>query len=207
MYPVRIPNIIKTLYPRILWKMPESTGAVYLTFDDGPTPEQTAWILDTLGAFGARATFFCLGAQAEKHPELIDRIRAAGHSLGHHSYSHPNGWKTSTGEYITDIEKGAKFIPSSVFRPPYGLLRPAQYRELIKRYPIIEWSLMPGDYDHTISSDSCFKRVSENVEAGDIICLHDSVKSAKHLRACLPGWLKLFAEKGLSCQALTETGI
>lgn len=207
MYLVRTPNIIKTLYPRILWKMPENTGAVFLTFDDGPTPGLTEKILEILQGHQAKATFFCLGQQADKHPELLERIRREGHSLGHHSYSHPNGWKTPNADYMADIERGAASIGSPLFRPPYGKLRPAQYRELVKRYRIVGWSLMPGDYDTTISSDTCFQRISDNVRAGDIICLHDSEKAANHVLGCLPGWLDLLVKKGLRGEALPETGI
>ena len=195
MYFVRIPNIIKKLYPKIIWEIPGKEKILYLTFDDGPHPEITPYILDQLDKYHAKASFFCLGTMAEKNPQTLELIRQKGHVVGNHSYSHPNGWKTNTADYLADIEKAGKIISSKIFRPPYGKIKRAQSSLLHSQFSIFNFSLLPGDYDSSISSEKCYQNLADNVRSGDIICLHDSEKAWKHLQYCLPRWLQFLSEQ------------
>lgn len=202
MYPVRIPFFIPLLYPQIRWSMPDKQ-AVYLSFDDGPHPELTPWVLGQLKAFGAKATFFVLGSNAEKYPDLVKSIREEGHAIGHHSWSHLNGWETEDEPYIEDVERAAAITGSPLFRPPYGKIKRSQLARLATKYTIVNWSLMPGDFDVSISPETCYERLSKNIRGGDIVCLHDSEKARKHLEYCLPRWLELIKRKGLRAEALS----
>lgn len=204
MYFVRTPYIIKKLFPDILWEMPEVNNKIYLTFDDGPHPEMTPWILNYLKIHDAKATFFCLGKNAEKYPGLVQQIKDYGHTVGSHGYAHLNGWATGNAAYLKDVEMAEQVLSDKnntrLFRPPYGRIRLSQLRQISAR--VVNWSLMPGDFDAGISSEKCHQRLSENVRSGDIICLHDSEQAARHLRYCLPKWLAFFDNKGLKSEAL-----
>jgi peptidoglycan/xylan/chitin deacetylase (PgdA/CDA1 family) len=190
MYFVRIPEFVQKLYSSVIWRIPNATNAVYLTFDDGPHPEVTPWVLDQLRMYNAKATFFCIGQNAEKYPELIERILAGGHALGNHSFSHKDGWKTKDQVYLADIEQADKILRTSLFRPPYGRIKRSQIANLQSQYTIVNWSLMPGDFDVNISAEACFRNLMK-AKAGDIICLHDNERSMQHLKYILPRFLDL----------------
>jgi peptidoglycan/xylan/chitin deacetylase (PgdA/CDA1 family) len=203
MYFVRIPNIIKKLYPKIIWEKPDADNCVYLTFDDGPHPEITPRVLEELDKYNVKASFFCLGNNAQKYPDIVESIRQKGHTVGNHSFSHLDGWKTKDAEYLNDIGKADTFLHSKLFRPPYGKIKRSQYSILNTQYSIFNWSLMPGDFDTTISSEKCFQNLAGKIQPGDIICLHDNEKAWKHLQYCLPRWLRFLADKKMVCKSVT----
>jgi len=192
MYFVRIPNIIKKLFPRLIWDLPNEEHKVYLTFDDGPHPEITPWILKQLKKSDAKATFFCLGENVEKYPEIIRQILSEGHRVGNHGYKHLNGWKTNDDDYLQDYLKGQEMLrftqnDTLLFRPAYGKIKKSQIPNLKSQIPnaqIINWSLMPGDFDATISSEKVYSNL-QRVQSGDILVLHDNEKAWKHLQYCL----------------------
>lgn len=206
MYFVRTPYIIKKLFPSIIWDLPNAENKIYLTFDDGPHPEITPWILDQLSKYNAKATFFCLGKNAEKYPEIIKNILNNGHQIGNHGYEHLNGWKTDDDAYLQDFLKGQQMLKqvqhdSKMFRPAYGKIKKSQISNLKSHFLnqkseilILNWTLMPGDFDQNISSEKCYSNL-QKVKNGDIIVLHDNEKSWKHLEHCLPKFLEYCKEK------------
>lgn len=189
MYFVQTPYIIQKLFSGIIWKFPDATNTVYLTFDDGPHPEITPWLLALLNKHHAKATFFCLGKNAEKYPALLQQILNEGHSIGNHSHMHLNGWKTKNEDYRNDINMANQTLKSNLFRPPYGRIKPSQVSQLSASYKVINWSLMPGDFDESITSSQCFRNL-QKAQSGDIIVLHENDKSRKHLEYSLPEFLK-----------------
>ena len=190
-----IANIATSIFPGIQFSMAGNAGgkpAVYLTFDDGPHPESTPRILELLAKHNALATFFCMGRNAEKYPAVYDSILTAGHAVGNHSYSHPNGWTTSTGRYVADVDHAAAIISSNLFRPPYGRITPGQYRQLKKRYNIIMWTRQYADYRPVF--DPATSNLSV-IRPGDILVMHDSLKSAEKTLPLLEKLLTLTSAK------------
>lgn len=182
----KTPAIVKPFARDLVWNIPTDEKVVCLTFDDGPTPGVTDVVLDILNDFNAKATFFCLGKQVEKHAELFQRIIHEGHSIGNHSYTHLNGWKTKNEIYFQDIEKAQELIKSSLFRPPYGKISLSQAKHLKTQYKLIMWDVLSYDYDATVSTAECFKNVVDNVENGSIVVFHDSEKAKKNVVESLP---------------------
>lgn len=205
MYLAKTPKIAHLLYPRCIWKglVEPKRPTLYLTFDDGPIPHLTDWVLDELDVYEAKATFFCVGQNAEQYPHLVQSLLTRGHSIGNHTYNHLNGWKTNKKAYLENILEAEPFIKSDLFRPPYGRITAPQAFALRKKhYKIIMWDVLSGDFDATISSETCLSQVIKNVQNGSIVVFHDSLKAEKHLRYCLPKVLKYFAEKGFCFRAL-----
>lgn len=185
MYFTKTPYLIRKLLPSILWRT-DKKQTIHLTFDDGPTPSVTRYILDTLKKYDAKATFFCVGEQAEKHPDIMHRIRSEGHQVGQHTYSHVDGWKADTDTYLQNIDRAEEVIQSPLFRPPYGRLTPQQYRRIKERFKIVMWDVMPGDFDQDISPDVCFHHIMNNIVDGSIVVLHDNQKSFDTIQVLLP---------------------
>lgn len=202
MYLPKTPALIQKLFPDLLCRVEGEGKLAYLTFDDGPTPGVTEEVLDVLAQYNAKATFFCLGRQVAHHPELSARIIAEGHRMGNHSYSHPDGWRTSTHQYLQDVALADTVIDAHFFRPPYGRLRPAQYTALKKKYRIVLWDVMPGDFDTSRSADDCYQIMQQYVTPGSIIVLHDSQKAYPRLKEILPRFLEEFSAKGYRFEAL-----
>lgn len=202
MYFVRIPYIIKKLLPDLVWELPNKQNKIYLTFDDGPHPEITPWILEQLSKYNAKVTFFCLGENVQKYPEIVRQILNEGHQIGNHGHKHLNGWKTNDDDYLQDYLKGQEMLrftqhDTLLFRPAYGKIKKSQIPSLKSHIPnaqIINWSLMAGDFDVTISSEKVYSNL-QRVRVGDIIVLHDNEKSWKHLQYCLPLFLEFCKEK------------
>ena len=209
MYFVRIPNIIKKLFPRLIWDLPNEEHKVYLTFDDGPHPEITPWILKQLKKTDTKATFFCLGEHVEKYPEILQQILSEGHRIGNHGYKHLNGWKTNDDDYLQDYLKGQEMLrftqnDTLLFRPAYGKIKKSQIPNLKSQIPnaqIINWSLMAGDFDATISSEKVYSNL-QRVQSGDIVVLHDNEKAWKHLQYCLPKFLEFCKMKNYSLNTI-----
>lgn len=208
---VKTNRLVKLLFPKYVWHMPHNTNSVYLTFDDGPTPEITAWILGQLDEYNAKATFFCIGQNIEKHPNIFYKIIAAGHAVGNHTYNHLKGWKTSTKAYVDNVKKCAALIQSipenntssALFRPPYGKIKPSQSKKLRNLgYTIIMWDVISMDFDQRISAEQCLENVLRHVESGSIIVFHDSVKASPHLQYILPKVLFFLQQKGFVCDSI-----
>ncbi len=195
------PRIIRRLFPELIWEVKGSKG-VYLTFDDGPTPGVTEWILATLDKYNAKATFFVLGKNVELYPDLYEMILSRGHKVGNHTYSHQKGWGMSQERYIEDVDFANDTLNSDLFRPPYGQISPSQYRILAQRYKLIMWSIISRDYNPRLSKEQCYNNVAKYIKAGDIVVFHDSDKSFKNMSYALPKVLELVSWMGLECKTL-----
>ena len=190
--------------PTMLWKV-DSEKSVYLTFDDGPTPKITEQILDILDKYGAKATFFCLGNNAELYPELVEKIVAREHAIGNHSYNHTRGWLTSIDNYMASAYKAGQFLPHTrLFRPPYGRMTiPEVNRMKSQGWRVVMWNSISEDYDHRISPPRCARKVIRHLRAGNIIVFHDSVKASQNMLYALPKVLEAIEKRGLRCDIIT----
>lgn len=193
---------MKTIYPNIVWDKRSEERVLYLTFDDGPTPEITERVLDTLDMYQAKATFFCLGRNIERHPRVYDEILKRQHAVGNHTYSHLKGWKTKNQEYYTDIELADQIIDSKLFRPPYGQIKRSQIRHLKNKYEITMWDVMSHDYEQRVSKERSLNAVLKYTKNGSIIVFHDSVKAYEKLSFILPGLLEEFSSNGFTFKEL-----
>jgi len=194
--PAKIPRIVKWAYPECVWHIPNHENAVYLTFDDGPTPEITPWVLAELAKVGAKATFFLIGNNAAQHPEIVTQIVEAGHSIGNHTYNHEKGWVTADAAYHASVEKTNDLLHTLLFRPPYGRIKKSQIAALKSSYKIIMWDVLSHDYDQRLSPETCVANVLENVRPGSIIVFHDSQKAWKNLKESLPTVLRQLTTLG-----------
>lgn len=204
-YLVKTPRLLKALYSQCIWHVNDHANSVYITFDDGPHPTVTPFVLDTLASFQAKATFFCLGKNVEAYPEVYARIMAAGHSVGNHTHNHLNGWNTPNLHYFRNIRRAALQINSSIFRPPYGRITYSQAVGLGKMDPpmkIIMWDVLSGDFDTALSPEECLHNVVSAVKAGSIVVFHDSEKAWKRLEYVLPRFLTFCREQGWNMKRL-----
>jgi peptidoglycan-N-acetylglucosamine deacetylase len=207
---VKTPALLRALFPNFLWRVPTKQPVLYLTFDDGPIPQVTDFVLEELEKYQAKATFFCVGDNIRKHPEIFHRLLVYGHKVGNHTYNHLKGWKTSHQEYVENAalwEAEAGKIPeyarTNFFRPPYGRIKPAQARNLRKQgYKIVMWDVLTKDYDQQLSEKECLKNALKYTDTGSVIVFHDSLKAEKNLRYVLPRFLKHFSDKGFVFQSL-----
>jgi len=177
---------------------------MYLTFDDGPVPGVTEKVLDTLAKYNAKATFFCVGDNIAKNPEIYERIIREGHSVGSHTFNHLNGWQNENIPYYHNVRKAASLVKTDLFRPPYGRLKPRQAQFLMRHYKIIMWDVLSGDFDKRISKEQCAQNVIRNARPGSIIVFHDSLKAADNVLHALPEVLKYFTQKGIEFSNLQE---
>lgn len=182
---------MRMLFPSYLWKVPVDDKSIFLTFDDGPHPTITPWVLSELRKHGAKATFFCIGKNVEKYPEVYRQILAEGHATGNHTYSHVNGWKTETKAYLEDVRLAAKVIDSELFRPPYGRIRRRQakgIRAVIKKEnaKVVMWDVLSADFDSSIGPETCARMVLECARPGSVVVFHDSEKAFPNLQEALP---------------------
>lgn len=184
------------LIPQITWKMPEEGNNIYLTFDDGPHPEITPWVLNELSKVDAKATFFCVGDNMRKHPEIALEVLNAGHRIGNHTHNHLDGWNTENFKYLRNIIECDKYTKSDLFRPPYGKIGLQQLLAVKKKYRVIYWSILSRDFEKDLDIDDSLNYMRENTKAGDIVLFHDSIKAEKNLKAMLPEFLKHFTDKG-----------
>ncbi|MGK0388231.1 MAG: peptidoglycan/xylan/chitin deacetylase (PgdA/CDA1 family) [Maribacter sp.] len=204
MYLVKIPNFIRKLFPNFIWRLPTEDKVVYLTFDDGPIPEVTPWVLDLLEEYNAKATFFCVGENVKQYSDLLEKVRKAGHSVGNHTFSHLNGWLTDNVTYLRNVRKGAHAVHSELFRPPYGKVKPSQAKFLNRHYRVVMWDVLSGDFDPALSKEQCLENVIKNTEKGSIIVFHDSLKAKDKLEYVLPKTLEHFAKQGYRFEALAQ---
>jgi peptidoglycan/xylan/chitin deacetylase (PgdA/CDA1 family) len=199
------PFWLQWLYPSLTWHKSREERSVYLTFDDGPVPTVTPFVLTTLRNFDAKATFFCIGDNVRKFPELYAAVRAEGHATGNHTFNHLRGWACTTDEYLSNIQKCSELVHSNLFRPPYGRIKRSQIRSLRTQLPdmeIIMWDVLSGDYNHSISPEKCISNVLKHTRNGSVIVFHDSVKAFPRLKHTLPAVLSYLRAEGFRFKAL-----
>lgn len=206
-YFVKTPWWLKKIYPDRLWNIATKEKIIYLTFDDGPHPAATPFVLDELKKHNAKATFFCIGKNVVAYPDIYQRIINEGHCTGNHTYHHINGWKTNDDVYLNDIAEADKYINSGLFRPPYGRIRFSQAKQIRNTMKnesakIVMWDVLSGDFDASITKEKCLKHVVSKTVSGSIIVFHDSLKAFPRLEYALPAVLKFFAEKGYDFRAI-----
>lgn len=197
-------RLLSFFYPSLLWHVPVKDKILYLTFDDGPIPEVTPWVLEELKKRNVKATFFCIGDNVRKHPTIFQSIRENGHTTGNHTYHHLNGWDTADKKYSEDIELANKLISSRLFRPPYGKIRISQISALKKKYRIVMWDVLSKDYDTNLNGEQCYQRVIKSALPGSVIVFHDSLKAQDRLRLALPKVMDDFIKMGYTFAALPE---
>ncbi len=205
MYLVKTPRLIQNLLPTFTWSIPTEEKVLYLTFDDGPIPEVTSWVLDTLHRFNAKATFFCVGDNVKNNPSVFQRILTDGHAVGNHTFNHLNGWNSENISFFHNVRACAKLVKSSLFRPPYGRLTPKQTQFLSRHYEIVMWDVLSGDFDQNISKEDCLTNVMKSTRRGSIIVFHDSLKAAERMMYALPKVLEHFAAKGYRFESLKKS--
>lgn len=199
----RTPFWLTWLYPDFLWSIKTNEPVIYLTFDDGPVPGPTHFVLDTLAEFKAKASFFCVGDNVAKHSSLFQEIIKQGHTCGNHTFNHLNGWKTSTEPYLDNFIKCQQLMPDTkFFRPPYGRIKPSQVREIKKSHKVIMWDVLSQDYRADLDAQTCLQRTIHATRPGSIVVFHDSYKAKKNLYYVLPKYMAHFAEKGFKFLSL-----
>lgn len=193
----RPPLLYRLLFPEALWRLNRRRRrVVYLTFDDGPIPEQTPWVLDILDRYGIKATFFMVGDNVRRHPELLEEVRRRGHSVGNHTMHHLQGMKVKTSRYLADVAEADALIDSILFRPPHGIMRWKQSRALRARYNIIMYDLVTRDYSAKLSPERVVANVRRFARNGSIIVFHDSLKAARNMRPALPRAIEWLLSQG-----------
>ncbi|WP_276358851.1 polysaccharide deacetylase family protein [Daejeonella sp. H1SJ63] len=205
MYLAKSPFWLQWFYPKLTWHKNRRQKFIYLTFDDGPIPVVTPFVLNTLKKFNAKATFFCIGDNVRKHPDIFSLLEAEGHTVGNHTYNHLKGWKTDNKEYLKNFEECAELTGSRLFRPPYGRIKKSQIKIIKALYPateIIMWDVLSGDWDQNISPEKCIQNVLKNAKNGSIIVFHDSEKAYGRLEHTLPVVLTVLNEQGFGFKTL-----
>jgi peptidoglycan-N-acetylglucosamine deacetylase len=209
MYLSKIPSLVQRYVRRCRWRVETPAKALYLTFDDGPTPEITAWVLAELDRYQALATFFWVGNHVVQYPELAHRVIDSGHSIGNHTQNHVNGWRTSLKGYLREFLQCQRSIfeytgaQPRLFRPPYGRITHTKARYIARTHDIVMMDVIAGDFDPSLSPAACFENVVNHAQPGSIILLHDSAKAWPRLRVLLPQLLQYYAEQGYRFEALT----
>ncbi len=204
-YLIKTPTWLQKFFPDLLWRVPQKQPGekiLHLTFDDGPIPEITPWVLEILEKHAAKATFFVVGDNVRKHPQVFEKVKSAGHSIGNHTFNHLSGWKTDNKTYFENIEKCQALAPTPLFRPPYGRMRFSQSRFLKKKYRIVMWDVLSGDFDQKLAPEKCLDNVLKNIQPGSIIVFHDSLKAEKNLRYVLPKILDILSGQGWKFESL-----
>ncbi|PJJ09593.1 peptidoglycan/xylan/chitin deacetylase (PgdA/CDA1 family) [Flavobacterium sp. 1] len=204
-YWIKTAIFIKKIFSNYVWNIPNTENKIYLTFDDGPTPDVTEWVLEELKKHQAKATFFCIGKNIKNNPDLFNKVINNGHAIGNHTFNHFNGWKTNTDDYLKntflcqdEISK-LSTVNNKLFRPPYGKIKKSQSKKLRDLgYKIIMWDVLSADFDQTITPEKCLENVLQNAVSGSIIIFHDSIKGYKNLEYVLPQSLKVLKEKGFT---------
>ncbi|QDW26447.1 polysaccharide deacetylase family protein [Pedobacter sp. KBS0701] len=225
MYLIKSPLLLKWYYPSLLWNKSRTEKVIYLTFDDGPIPNVTDFVLKTLKVFNAKATFFCIGDNIIKHPEVFERVKTDGHAIGNHTFNHLKGWKTDDKTYLENTLKCQQLTQTDLFRPPYGRIKKSQILSLksevrspesisqnsqtdlhlksqISNLKIVMWDVLSGDFDTKLSPEKCYQNVIKHTENGSIIVFHDSLKAFDRLSYALPKVLAYFSEKGFTFSTL-----
>jgi peptidoglycan/xylan/chitin deacetylase (PgdA/CDA1 family) len=205
----RLPEVMHRWLPGAVWQGPAAAPpTVYLTFDDGPIPEETPWVLEQLARYEARALFFCVGDNVERHPEVARQVLAAGQQLGNHTHHHRSGWTTPTAEYLRDVARCQQALDAlqpgarRFFRPPYGRITPGLHRQLHPEYQVVMWDLLTCDYDRSYAPERCLRDALRLTRPGAVVVFHDSLKASPNLRYVLPRYLEALAAQGYRFGAL-----
>lgn len=208
----RTPRFMMRIFSKYTWRFPSRKKEIFLTFDDGPTPEITEFVLNELKKYNAKATFFCIGKNIQNHPDIFSKIIAEGHTIGNHTQNHLKGWKSNNATYLNNVLECNKTIrqfnnlkiqQQLIFRPPYGKIKKQQAKKLLEKgYNIIMWDVLSADFDTSISNEKCLDNVLKNTKEGSIIVFHDSIKAAERMKYALPKVLKEFSAKGYVFKAI-----
>lgn len=200
---VKTPVIVRKIYPDLIWHLPTQEKKIYLTFDDGPIPEVTPWVLEQLEKHNAKATFFCVGDNVSKHRDVYDSILKNGHTTGNHTHNHLNGWFTLNQKYLQNIKLCAEHVQTKLFRPPYGKITRKQIKAVATDFKIIMWDVLSYDYNTSIKPEKVLSNITLNATNGSIVVMHDSLKAEKNLRYVLPKILNHYTERGFSFRAIS----
>jgi peptidoglycan/xylan/chitin deacetylase (PgdA/CDA1 family) len=207
MYLIKTPFWLRAMYPGCTWKLPSAEKVIYLSFDDGPHPQATPFVLAQLKKFNAKASFFCIGNNVLSYANIYEQILQEGHAVGNHTYDHLNGWKTATSNYIDNIKSASNLIESNLFRPPYGRISRAQLKEIssTKTLPqqIIMWDVLSGDFDLNLTGEQCARNVIKHATSGSIVVFHDSAKAWERLQVALPAVLDYFSDLGYGFEIIS----
>jgi len=206
MYLFKTPLLLKKLYPQLIWDIKQDKSCIYLTFDDGPIPIVTPFVLNILKQYNAKATFFCIGDNVRKHPDIFEQIKADGHAIGNHTYNHLKGWKTDSQDYLKNTLKADELLHTKLFRPPYGRIKREQIKLLKNAIPgikLIMWDVLSGDFDINLQPEQCLKQVLKHTQSGSIVVFHDSLKAFNRLEYALPKAMEVWSKAGYSFSPLT----
>ena len=198
----QLPVFFRGVYRKVTWRKDNRLKNIYLTFDDGPIPEVTPWVLDILDKYGIKATFFCVGENVWRYPEIYQEILRRGHRTGNHTYNHLRGFFTSSKRYLENVEKAASYVKSDLFRPPHGELRSYQYLRLQKNYQIIQWDVITRDYNPDLTGEQVLSIVKKYARNGSIVVFHDSLKSERNMRYAMPKAIEYLLANGYSFEKL-----
>jgi peptidoglycan/xylan/chitin deacetylase (PgdA/CDA1 family) len=207
MYLVKTPWLLKKLYPKLIWNVKQSSRCIYLTFDDGPIPIVTPFVLNILKQYNAKATFFCIGDNVNKHPDIFDQVIKDGHAIGNHTYNHLKGWNTEDQTYLNNFLQADELLNTNLFRPPYGRIKRSQIKLLQKAKPgleIIMWTVLSGDFDFTLAPETCLENVIKNTASGDIVLFHDSLKAYNRMEYTLPRAMEHWSKEGFEFRGLDK---
>ncbi|GAB2973310.1 polysaccharide deacetylase family protein [Mucilaginibacter puniceus] len=207
MYLVKTPRLLKMLYPQLTWDMPAGNRCIYLTFDDGPIPIVTPWVLNILQQYHAKATFFCIGDNVNKYPDEFEQVKNAGHAIGNHTYNHLKGWDTDDKTYLQNFLLADEQLNTNLFRPPYGRIKRSQIKLLKQAKPdldIMMWDVLSGDFDINQQPEKCLKNVLKPTTDGSIVVFHDSIKAFGRLQYVLPRAMEYWSNQGYTFESLHQ---
>lgn len=199
---VKSPFWLRLFFPKLIWNQSRKQKHIYLTFDDGPIPDVTPQVLNILKKYNIQATFFCVGENIIKYPEIFDRIQSAGHRVGNHTHNHLKGWKTATADYLKNAEKCDQYTKSDLFRPPYGQCTWTQFSELRKKYKVIMWDVITYDFDQQLTPEQCYRNAINYSRNGSIVVFHDNIKATPRLFYALPRAIEYWLAQGFEFKTL-----
>jgi len=205
MYLVKTPRLLKLLYPGLIWDTNDNSRNIYVTFDDGPIPIVTPFVLNILNQFNAKATFFCIGDNVRKHPDIFEQVKAGGHAIGNHTFNHLKGWKTDDETYLDNFLEADKLLQTNLFRPPYGRIKRTQAKLLQQAKPdlkVMMWNILSADFDQGLKPQKCLDNVLKNTGNGDIVLFHDSLKAAPRMEYALPKALEYWSKQGFEFKSI-----
>jgi len=205
MYLVKTPRLLKILYPNLIWNRSRDTRCIYLTFDDGPIPIVTPFVLNILKQYDAKATFFCIGDNVNKHPDIFEQVKNEGHAIGNHTFNHLKGWATDDQTYVDNFLKADELLNTNLFRPPYGRAKRSQFKLLKEAKPdldVIMWDTLSGDFDINLKPEACLQNVLKHTENGSIVLFHDSLKARDRMEYALPRAMEEWSKMGYTFATL-----